>query len=844
MPKLSANERLLAWAMTLGLVGGIGLFSALAYLDRQHTLDEAEETLHRTVTLMEGHARVAIQAQGVVLSEMVSLLETADPAELRQTPAAWERLQRLKAETPMDQSLWIIDSEGDMALTSVPRAPPTFNVRNREYFLVHTGPEDVGTFIGPMIRGRITGDFLFTVSRAARNPDGTLRSVAQASIDVSHFTTFYESLKPVPGTAFTIFRENGDVVVRFPLPEDEHKINSSGSLLFSKIVKEAPEGTFIARSAIDGVERLGAYKWVDGWPLIVATGVPIASVFDAWWARTQRSGFLTGAVLVGLCGMFGFGIRKARRERLAEAAAAAANRRLNLVLDTAGAGVFSFDPVTGAVEWGPGVRTIFGFTDDEPPSLERWRQVILPEDLERTGSVFQQAIAARNPEVTVEYRARHPTLGMRWVLASMNIFYGPYGTPLRIVGVNLDVTRLKLAETEALRAKDQALHAKAEAERANLSKSKFLAAASHDLRQPVQSLVLLLALIEPHARERPELARSVGMMEGALGALNRLLSSLLDVSRLDAGVIAPRPTEVSVNELLEKLGGEYRLRAAQKGLRLRLRMASAGAWLRTDPVLLERVLRNLAENALQYTHEGSILFACRRRNGKVLLQVFDTGVGIPEDQQEAVFEEFFQMHNPGRDHVKGLGLGLSIVKRIARLLGATVTLRSRPGHGSCFTITLDEAPAPKDPATPPAPPDQTTDDTVLIIEDDAIVRIGLEMMAQAWGYGTAVAASGETAVDMVAQDRIAPDAIVADYRLGEGINGVGAVLAIREALGRQVPAVIVTGDTAPERIQEVHASGIGILHKPYGAEELRLRLSELLTGRREGTERAESGNVG
>ncbi len=833
MRTLWATERLLAWTMAFSLVCGIGLFGALAYLDRQNTFDEAKENLRRTVTLMEGHARAAIEAEGIVLSDLASLLNGTEVGMLRHTPAAWERMIQLKTEMPSIHSLWILDANGDVALTSLQRDPPAISLADREFHTVHTDGADVGTFISPMIWGRLTGNFLFAVSRAVRAPDGTLRAVVESSIDAAQFTGFYRDLRPTPGTTFTIFRDDGDVVVRYPLPKTESRINSSGAVLFSKHLKEGPEGTFVARSTIDGIERLCAYKRVNGWPLVVFTGVPTDTVLDAWWARTGRNAVLSGAVLSALCGMIGFSIHNVRRERQAEAAAQAANRRLDLVLNAAGAGVFSLNLATGKNEWGPGIRAIFGFTENEPPRVRRWIKAIAAEDRQRAVAVWRDALAMRRPHVNLEYRIAHPTAGERWILDASNITYATDGSPLRTVGVILDVTRLKKAEIqaerardEALAAKDHALHAKAEAERANLAKSKFLAAASHDLRQPVQSLVLLLASMESHARERPALAASVAMMERALGALNRLLTSLLDVSRLDAGVVAPRLADVAVGDLLEKLGGEYRLRAEQKGLRLRA--VPANAWVCSDPVLLERILRNLIENALQYTHEGGILLGCRRRGGKVLLQIVDTGAGIPADQQDTIFEEFFQMHNPGRDQSKGLGLGLAIVKRITRLLGATVGVRSVPGRGSCFTVTMDEIPAPQGCIAPAARPAPLAGGAVLIVEDDAIVRISLQMMAETWGYRTMAVASGEEAVELMTERRFTPDVVVADYRLGEGMTGVEAVLAVRRVLGRSVPAVMVTGDTAPERIQEVHASGIGILHKPYGAEELRQHLSHLL----------------
>lgn len=232
---------------------------------------------------------------------------------------------------------------------------------------------------------------------------------------------------------------------------------------------------------------------------------------------------------------------------------------------------------------------------------------------------------------------------------------------------------------------DQALTAKAEADRANIAKSKFLAAASHDLRQPVQSLALYMAILEQRVAGTI-LAQLAAQMGQAVEALNSLLTSVLDVSRLDAGVIITSITKEPVHELVGRLAHEYELHARAKGLRLVARIDAAVAL--TDVSLLERIIRNLLENALRYTERGGILIRLRPCHGRIRLDVVDTGLGIGPEHRSAIFEEFFQVGNCARDRAQGLGLGLSIVARLSKLIGGDVAVASRIGRGSRFTITL------------------------------------------------------------------------------------------------------------------------------------------------------------
>jgi PAS domain S-box-containing protein len=393
------------------------------------------------------------------------------------------------------------------------------------------------------------------------------------------------------------------------------------------------------------------------------------------------------------------------------------------------------------------------------------------------------------------------------------------GNIIGVICAATNITEHKAAETE-LRL------AKAEAERAVLARSKFLAAASHDLRQPVQGLTLMMAVLKQHVTT-PTVGKAVGMMEDALDGLSGLLTSILDVSRLDAGVVMPQMAAVDVGVLLNRLASEYSLLAAGRGLRLKARSQALIA--RTDPALLERVVRNLIENAIRYTNEGGILLGARLRGDWVRLDVVDTGIGIPADKQPHIFEEFFQVGNPGRDRNQGLGLGLSIVGRLVRLLGGEVQVNSREGRGTRFSLLLPLSHTLCQPAAA-AGSQGVAAGRLLVIEDDPIVQTGLRLLTEGWGYQVDAVASGEAAIGLCSTDGMQFDAIIADHRLGAGMNGTEAAKEVRARVGRPIPTLIVTGDTAPERISEVQASGFGMLHKPVNSEELLSALAQLLRG--------------
>jgi signal transduction histidine kinase len=372
---------------------------------------------------------------------------------------------------------------------------------------------------------------------------------------------------------------------------------------------------------------------------------------------------------------------------------------------------------------------------------------------------------------------------------------------------------------------DKAESARTKAEQANRSKSQFLASASHDLRQPLHALSLLTALLKEASADSH--VREVGRhIDQSVQSLDRLFGALLDLSKLDAGVMKIDLRDLNLTELLEHLSIEYRPKAQEKSLAFQVDCPPL--WLRTDPMQLERIVRNLLENAIRFTSAGRVGISVRRSGADALITVTDTGPGIPPAEQDRVFEEFYQLHNPGRDRSKGLGLGLSIVRRLVDLLGYRIELHSVLAHGTRFTLTLPgavvEPPGKKrEQAAPRAA--NVSGLRVLVIEDDAEARRAIDLTLTTWRCEPLMASSLEEAETLL-RERGNADVIVSDVRLGNGASGIDAIDALRKEFG-QMPAALVTGDIAAQRLLELRASGLPVLHKPVKADALRELLHQL-----------------
>jgi len=384
--------------------------------------------------------------------------------------------------------------------------------------------------------------------------------------------------------------------------------------------------------------------------------------------------------------------------------------------------------------------------------------------------------------------------------------------------------------------REQALEeARKVAEQANTAKTRFLAAASHDLRQPIHALGLFFAELSDRVHNS-ETNSLITQVNGSINAINSMLNALLDVSKLDAGVVKPNIESFALTELFLQLESDFIPIATENHNTLKIRPSRH--MVTSDPFMLDRILRNLIGNALRYTRNGRILVSARQRNETVQIQVFDNGPGIPEDQLDEVFIEFHQIGNPARDRQQGLGLGLAIVKRLTSLLGHNITVTSKVGRGSCFSITLPLTHVIQ------AKPDTklinlTTTHAldrhqVLVLDDDNVILEGMRGLLTRWGCQAIIANSPAEAFAKLDSDLNKPELLIIDYRLPDNVSGIEFAKNLQNILAYPLQVLIITGDTAPERLREADASGFPLLHKPVQPAKLRSVLQYLLS--KQGTE--------
>jgi two-component system, chemotaxis family, CheB/CheR fusion protein len=428
---------------------------------------------------------------------------------------------------------------------------------------------------------------------------------------------------------------------------------------------------------------------------------------------------------------------------------------------------------------------------------------------------FLDRLAAGHPvaedyEITIEL----PPRGKRVLLLNArNIPAAPPAKQRTLVAID-DISDRKHSEA-ALEA------AKKQSERANLGKSRFLAAASHDLRQPLQTIFLVQGLLAAKVKD-PDTAKLVTRIGESMDAMSDMLNKLLDINQLEAGIIEPTIETFPLAGLFERLRADFAYQAETKFLSCHV--VSTRLCVRSDPALLEQMLRNLLSNALKYTERGKILLGCRRRGALLRIEVWDTGRGIPEDQFEAIFEEFHQLDNPARERARGLGLGLSIVQRLAHLLGYPIDLRSQPGKGSVFAIEVPCAARATtelaQTASLLAAPSGATGGSILIVDDDPAIRETLQMLFELEGYRTAAAADGRSAVALVAGGVIRPDIMIADFNLPNEMSGLDVAAQLRATFNPALPVLMVTGDISTETLRAIAAADCVQLNKPIRAHEI------------------------
>lgn len=439
---------------------------------------------------------------------------------------------------------------------------------------------------------------------------------------------------------------------------------------------------------------------------------------------------------------------------------------------------------------------------------------------------FAYAILTMTP-IALRYLTEEGDL---WVLGPMCLIYlfNILAFARQLSRTLIESIRLRLEKQElAQKLRDEMTaseQARSRAEEASRAKSKFLAAASHDLRQPLHAVNLFIeALRNEKDPARAELVLT--HLSTSAQSLEELLNELLDISKLEAGLFKPHIKVLSLQEVFDALEHELQPVADEKDIGLRF--VPTRLSIASDPNMLGRILRNIINNAIRYTDTGAVLVGCRRKGTTVAITISDTGPGIATEHHLAIFREFYQLGNPERDRRKGLGLGLAIVDGLCRVLDHPLELKSRIGHGSTFAVHVPIAAADPtcDEIVKTETPVPLENYGVLIIDDEPAICRAMNEVLRSWGCRVVTAESGQDALAQLSTSGFVPDVIIADYRLREGHTGANVIAEIRQSLGKSIPAAILTGDTAPERLREASAGGFVLLHKPIQPSRLRAALT-------------------
>jgi signal transduction histidine kinase/CheY-like chemotaxis protein len=371
-------------------------------------------------------------------------------------------------------------------------------------------------------------------------------------------------------------------------------------------------------------------------------------------------------------------------------------------------------------------------------------------------------------------------------------------------------------------------------EAANQAKSRFLAAASHDLRQPIHALALLAAQLD-RSGDAVHQKGLVAQIESGIETLGDLFDDLLDISKLEAGAVVAQYEDFAISAVFGAISTQFAPEAREKGLTFKV--LPNDSYVHSDPVLLQRILLNFVSNAVRYSERGGVLVGARQRGSNLQIAVWDTGCGIPEERREDIFREFVQLDSPHRDRGKGLGLGLAIVARLAPLLGSAVELKSVPGKGSMFAIRVPLADHAD--VSNAVPIHRHRDERshaaplrgvfALVVDDDESARAGMQGLLEQWGCLVLAADSAAEALALLSRHDRAPELVICDYHLSAGENGIEAIRRIQAACDCVMPAILVTGDTAPEVLRAANDHGHPVIHKPVAPAKLRALLNQLLT---------------
>jgi two-component system, sensor histidine kinase len=499
---------------------------------------------------------------------------------------------------------------------------------------------------------------------------------------------------------------------------------------------------------------------------------------------------------------------------------------VRLIAQSTNDGIWDWNLETDEVYYSPRWLELVGYLPNALPGrIDTFSNLLHPDDRDHAARTIAEYVAGTRPEYRNEFRLQHKDGSWRWIFTHGIAYRDATGRAIRLVGTHTDITeRVHAAERLESTVAERTNDLQAARDRAILTAAAttdFLATVSHDIRQPLQAMALQLASLKSEVTT-PEGKRRLLSIERSLGSAMELLESLLEYIKLDAGALEPHLGTISIGSLLEALSDTFALVAAQKGLRLTVLPTRLAA--QSDPQMLGRILRNLVSNAIKYTDRGRILMGCRRHDNHVRVEVWDTGCGIPAEQLRQIFWEFVQIKDAGRQQNGGLGLGLAIVDRLAKLLGHRVDVRSWPGRGSVFAVNMPivsttavAAPEPEV-VNAVATEDPLASKLIAVIDDDKSVSDAMATLLRAWGATVVCASDGDALLHALSERR--PDAVITDRNLGGTADGFTVLKQLETYWGGTLPSLVLTGDYNVSDQEQANSTGRRVLHKPVWAETL------------------------
>jgi len=714
------------------------------------------------------------------------------------------------------------DANGDTLYTSDSAHVQRINISDRPYFRQLRDDPGIGLLFSEVLTGRSLGRQVLVIIRAIRDRNGKFLGIVHGMLELEYYRKQFQALNLGEHGVIALRRSDTHAqIVRWPdIPSELNQTLPPDHPVVMRLASGEKEVNLQYAVAPENISRIMGIKSMRNYPFYFAVGLGRDEVLAGWRSQAMVVGISTLLLLVLMSSMF-YHLRHMRvREAGMLTNLAQSELEFSKLAQMVPVGICHFDSF-GRYTYVNDRHLCLSGRSREESLGSYWTAFIHPDDRVKIQEAWESS-GQFGGAFVCEYRFVRPDGEQTYVIGEVQIVTDDEGQILGFIVAQTDITQRKEAEAQLLVAKQQA-------ETANRAKTRFLAAASHDLRQPIQAINLFrdaLGRTDLNA-EQKTIFKFLSLSVHSLG---ELLYLLLDISKLDAGQIKALMSPMQVEDLFKSIDGEFSSLAQQRNLRFKLFYPFKSMTLMTDHALLMSVLRNLIDNAFKYTEKGGVLVGVRKRSGYGVIQVWDTGIGIDPVYGDQIFEECFQVGNILHDRTKGLGIGLSIARRMARLLDGEVYYHSRPGHGSVFEIVLPLADeclalknlAPFQDAADELEPDEANYASVIgwrvvVVDDDPMVAKSIELLLESMNVRVRVFGSAERALN--SPDILGADFYISDFSL-PGASGLQLLDAIAQRSSTPIKAVLLTGETAPDRVAQAVNSRWPVLFKPANLSKL------------------------